>query len=645
MKTVVTIVVLLIGVVANAQQYRWMTGGGSSDVLSNGKYQGEWITNMCVDDNDNVYYTAVIGDYNIRVDSFYRSQSKNASSSDAWTLLFASYDCEGNLRFAKLIEASKVCEATGLVYSGGKVYMSGMLFGTNKHIGDDAAPSRYYGGEFVLKYDTSGQYDWISFVGPDSQSTELGMWEQGALSVDGNGYIHYITTMKSGVRITPSITSQLGTYDLKYDVNGTLLSVTHLQSIDTEYVIEQVAIDKTTNNYYALFTIFSGTTTRSGTALVKYRPDGTMIWKDTTNIRAGFSSIELTDDGSLYFDGGGDYIYGGITVGGKTYNGSHFNKGSIAVVGKLSPQTGQTLWMYGLECSNSILGFDDITILPDGSIGALGNIGGTVIYDHLVSDTMQPIVAEGHNPLFVNIDSNGLLIEWHQLHGAGFYDNGRVLTSDKVGNVYVSGEVISDMRGDGAPKYTSGGGNSDYYLGRFGYSCDCTAPAFPVASFSYTVDTLTRTLQFSYTGGSTADSVEWGFGDGSGITLAQQGASHVYADTGHYTVCMKVHVPCGRSKVCMDVYVPPVSDVSVLSLSGIPDVQIYPNPVSSELNISGLRSGMELKLYDVTGRLQYSGVATGGTTTIDMSNLSSGIYLLQVSDGIGGRYTTRVVKR
>jgi hypothetical protein len=56
---------------------------------------------------------------------------------------------------------------------------------------------------------------------------------------------------------------------------------------------------------------------------------------------------------------------------------------------------------------------------------------------------------------------------------------------------------------------------------------------------------------------------------------------------------------------------------------------IYPNPVSNQLNISTPFEIQKLVIYDVTGKqVKYQ---EGNTTAIDVQDLKSGFYLLEVT--------------
>ncbi|MBW7914748.1 MAG: T9SS type A sorting domain-containing protein [Taibaiella sp.] len=471
----------------------------------------------------------------------------------------------------------------------------------------------------------------------------------GSLAVDGQGNVHRYSTMRAGVKLTPSITTQWGNYDLKYDPNGNLTDVKIMQGIDSNYIISKVEIDKSTNRYYTLFEYSGGTITRSPIVLAAFNADGTQRWKDTTNPRAVVSNFRLKTGDGIYFTGEASIQHGGMQIGGKSINSSTFTIGPIAVIGKINESNGGTQWIHQMGCTNSILSFFDIEVLPDKSLATIGVIGGTVIYNHVYSDTIAIAPGEGHNPLFVNIDSTGLLIDWDQLHGTGFYDNGKVMTSDKVGNVYFGGELINDMQAGSTPKYTSNGGNSDYYIGKFGFDCNCTSMANPTSAFTYTItDSLKKEMQFTFTGTTPHDSVVWRFGDGS--VLTQTNPTHMFADSGVYTVCAKVMVPCGRKVICQDIYVPHIDTTTdttnnIAVINALENVKIYPNPANDVLHIDGLQPGSRIELYDIVGRKAHMIISAKENETVNISYLPSGNYIIQLTDNKGRRMTGKVVKR
>ena len=64
------------------------------------------------------------------------------------------------------------------------------------------------------------------------------------------------------------------------------------------------------------------------------------------------------------------------------------------------------------------------------------------------------------------------------------------------------------------------------------------------------------------------------------------------------------------------------------------NLNIYPNPVSSNLNFSGLSSAVQASVYDMTGRLYFQKEVTN---TLDVSSLKTGIYMVKIENESGSK--------
>lgn len=59
---------------------------------------------------------------------------------------------------------------------------------------------------------------------------------------------------------------------------------------------------------------------------------------------------------------------------------------------------------------------------------------------------------------------------------------------------------------------------------------------------------------------------------------------------------------------------------------------IYPNPVSEMLNVSGVKEGDEIQLYDLSGRKVGTFQATDGSCGIVVREWPAGVYLIRIQD-------------
>jgi hypothetical protein len=75
--------------------------------------------------------------------------------------------------------------------------------------------------------------------------------------------------------------------------------------------------------------------------------------------------------------------------------------------------------------------------------------------------------------------------------------------------------------------------------------------------------------------------------------------------------------------------------VSVSTISGLSNIQIYPNPASSSINISGINTnlfGQKALLTDLNGKQLSEFIITGNQQTIDISSFKKGIYFLKLQN-------------
>ena len=157
------------------------------------------------------------------------------------------------------------------------------------------------------------------------------------------------------------------------------------------------------------------------------------------------------------------------------------------------------------------------------------------------------------------------------------------------------------------------------------------------AAFNYTFGTAgptSRTVFFDGSPSVGAVTYDWDFGDGN--TGTGQNTSNIYTANGSYIVKLSVGSACGTDSITDTVVVEGIGLAeSVLNQT----LEIFPNPAKSEVNISFTRvnekarialldlSGKELMVREINNAGdQYSG-------SIDISELSDGVYMLQISDG------------
>jgi hypothetical protein len=76
------------------------------------------------------------------------------------------------------------------------------------------------------------------------------------------------------------------------------------------------------------------------------------------------------------------------------------------------------------------------------------------------------------------------------------------------------------------------------------------------------------------------------------------------------------------------------------------NISIYPNPTTTTINLVSTEiSDFELSILDITGKVIKTGRMSDQTFTIDVSDLSSGMYMLRLVSQEGASKVVKFVKK
>ena len=152
--------------------------------------------------------------------------------------------------------------------------------------------------------------------------------------------------------------------------------------------------------------------------------------------------------------------------------------------------------------------------------------------------------------------------------------------------------------------------------------------AMPVSSYTYSANQLAYTFTSTSTG---ATSYFWNFGDGNTSTL--QNPTHTYATSGTYTVTLIVYNTCGSNNSFQNIN---AIENGISSNSLDFHLEIYPNPSNGIITIENNTSEhYQISVTDITGREVYSTIIENKINTLNISDLSDGMYYLQYSSEKG----------
>jgi PKD repeat protein len=538
---------------SNAQTYKWVKGGGTNMSLSS-EPNVEAAYFMCADIHGNIYSLSVVGNNAITADTFYRSSAFGS----AQNVLFTSHNCNGQMRFAKLISAYEAVPQGVLADNSGHIYLAldlphyfTMSGSANLRIGYDTTITTHTNNhQTLIQYDTVGHLNWLRYAeyAPSTFANSGGT--HNFIALDGANNIHMVCKTGYGCPLSPSVTSHSGYYDLKYDALGNLLTINQLQ-IDSSLWVDGMTIDKQSNKMYAYgmrnFYSFPDSSRYSYiTALDGIR---NRIWIDTlTNpyfpLSKNFGAIIADGSGHLYMTIGapGGLVYRGDTAINAISGGS-----TVAVVMK-TDTAGEPIWMRIFSGTLSVNGLIGLTLMGINKIAASGGMVGTVACG---AHSTTSYTGEGQSAYFTILDTAGYVHSIQQIHGSGFYDWANKIVASSNGNLYIGGKVENNVWAGTLAPYTSVGGDSDYFIMKYGVDCSCTS--MPESNYTYS-GSIDLTRSFTYTGTSTGiDSVKWTFGDGA--TSTSMTPVHTYTGSGTFTTCVRVYSSCGEDMRCREITV------------------------------------------------------------------------------------------
>ncbi len=199
---------------------------------------------------------------------------------------------------------------------------------------------------------------------------------------------------------------------------------------------------------------------------------------------------------------------------------------------------------------------------------------------------------------------------------------------------------------DGVHTYSSAGSyNVTLTDTLYGWTSNCFTDTtiaigepLPVANWSSSTTDLTASFTDLSAAPVTA-TYSWDFGDGNTSTLMEP--SHTYAMAGTYTVCLTVTGACGNDIDCQSVTV----TASSAGLNDLIDNQtvVYPNPASGMVNVSSKELMNEIRLLDLTGKTIETYTVNALETSIDLSNLAQGHYMLEAAFLNGSKSNFRIL--
>lgn len=633
-----------------AQSWQW--GESFGGVKSNGLYHTrpfpEGFTSLATDKNGNVYGVGKISD------SLREIAGRRLTSTGSSDVLLASFNCDGQVRWTKILsgptDADELvavrCDTINGVYIAGIMAMSagsGIVGNFDTDTGVSATPRAM----FVVKYDTSGRYEWLRFPQPDTTSHQKALSGEALLDMDvtPSGDVHLFAMLATGrYGGSYAVTTYGGGHVLKYDRTGRFTGGVPLQ-LFTPYIYPssyntfRFMYDPTNDRYFQ--SGFTGPRMTFGTTITTASAAFIASWSSSTGALNWYKSSSGTgmtlSSHAVMQDGTGDIVIGGKAPHGSVFGGVQFNNpGSITtrpVVARLKGSDGSIIWSLDCQTTSPNTMIQSVVTAPDGRVYAVGNVTGNLRFPGATSLNIS--ATDSTDILAITINGGtGSPVSAIRLGGTGYFDIGTCAASDRRNNLYaggsfgkadmtVAGKILQGDRHGVASNLLEG------VVAKFGRAnCSCPLPA---PAFTATIAALTA--RYTYIGSPTGlDSLVWAWGDGTRQTVRSGFASpltHTFPTNSYFTTCVTAYgTACGSNTFCK------AAPLDVASVSGTGGIMVSPNPTTGSIRLESPAPCSYL-LFNTLGQLQLQGRQTASPGTIDLSKLPAGLYHLRTQDDAG----------
>ena len=165
-----------------------------------------------------------------------------------------------------------------------------------------------------------------------------------------------------------------------------------------------------------------------------------------------------------------------------------------------------------------------------------------------------------------------------------------------------------------------------------GSSCDTLGiDNRPVAKFRFEQDEM-DTLMIDFVDLSFYEPTTWRWDFGDGNSSTERHPLHLYSQPGTYEVCLEVNNAFSSDVSCDTIFLGMLSSSEDLPQRNI---TLFPNPVLDDVRVSFhdyLPLDAVIKLHDNSGKLVTQKPLSGQSTTIDLMDISAGIYFYEIWD-------------
>ena len=604
---------------------------------------------IAVDGSNNVYITG----YFTSTTLTFGSNNLTNGTADGFTndAFIAKFDNSGNNLWIKGNTSNT--SSNGDVYgfgigtdASGNVYVAGDFSSSTLTFSTTSVANNGYNDIFVVKYNTSGVFQWVKTAGDIDDDAAYGLAADAAGNVYITGHIGYSSTVSFGTHSITNATQSIESFIAKYDNNGNDLWAHSTNGDSYSYNnASSITLDAGGNAYitgtYTSDSLHVGPVTLFNTSFLngsgggdvmydvfvaKYKPNGILSWART----AGGDSADIGNgiaaglNNSLYITGqykSPTISFAGITLTSVNSNGDAFITNNISTL-QITPD-------ICLVSDDSIIGTNQYNVVYWDKT-AYASASAFVIYREVSTGVYKKIGMQPYSALSL------------------FVDTARHITpangDPQVGTYKYTLQILDTS---GTYSYMSPYHNTVYFQNNSGtFSWNIYA----VGSSTYTPVTNFDLVRDDYNTGAwhTIGSVS-----GTQTSLTDPNYS-TYQATANWRVdadgfnCTPTLRLAGGTNGTMASKVASHSNQNNNRQAGInqilnnSNVSVYPNPNKGSFTIETLSTEKQtLQIFDVNGKLVFT-QNINGNTNIDAANLADGVYNINII-GNGSMINKRLV--
>jgi hypothetical protein len=526
--------------------------------------------------------------------------------------LLSKFDLSGNELFPTINIANT--EPTGIVSdANNNVYITGVVSGPAVF-----GTATYTDGVFVVKFNNTGNLVWSENI-VNSVNTNSFAITYPKMDIHGNNLFIAANLFNSGVQTISSgtVSSVVNVSAIKWvctkmDVNGNTIWIkfpTNPPNTGTAGANELNMMDLIVDNANNIWvtTMFG-----SGTGpLLKYDTSAALL------THHGFVNTRIKKDNS-----------GIVAV---KIDASSQNRSTIFRFGT-NPASFESLYS-SMIWNNFLIGVSPNgrfytaynSTSPDTSfidMNFISNVfpGNIVIAKYTANYRMLPTYAPsytlecGTGPLALSYEPNFII----QYNFSGFsWSPASGLSATNIHNPVANPSVTTQ------------------YVVTMPGSCTASVNINVTNASAFTYTSSSQTVTFSIVNNTACSSFLWDFGNGNTSSL-NPNPIVTYANAGTYSPCLKCNNQSNQCVKCLNITVPSNGSggIGILENTKSNFLKVYPNPGHGKFycDLVDDKKGYSIQILDILGKtiLQQMPLSNG-TTGIDLSNQSTGLYFIQLS--------------